>query len=225
LIRDFLQAARHDLVSTGRLRAAVSLANAMVVHRAANDEPCGPAPQIAQQVARRLEAPLELIAFDTVAGIIDSVGGDRSDIAFLTFDPDRVRQLDFSLPYAVHESSYLVRAESRLRTALDFARPGVRIAVGRRGLFDLHLGRTLKSASLRRVSSAAEAVALMDACEVDAIAGVREPLQAMAAAHGGLRLIEGRFAAVTQAIAVPKGRGAGMRYLNAVLRQIDARPV
>jgi polar amino acid transport system substrate-binding protein len=57
---------------------------------------------------------------------------------------------------------------------------------------------------------------------LDAAAGVKQPLMAFAKAHAGLRVIEGRFTTIQQAIGTPRGRPAGLRYLRAFVEDVKA---
>ena len=50
---------------------------------------------------------------------------------------------------------------------------------------------------------------------LDAVAGLKQALEAFAMRNCGLHLIDGRFAAIEHAIAVPKGHSAGLKYLKA----------
>ena len=89
-----------------------------------------------------------------------------------------------------------------------------------RAIYDLHLTRTIRYAGLWRAPTFESAVELFLSERLDAVAGLRQPLEVVSRATVGLHVIEGRFDAVEQGIAVPKGRGAGLRYLNAYLDQM-----
>ena len=56
----------------------------------------------------------------------------------------------------------------------------------------------------------------------DAVAGLKQPLVAYVKANRGFHLIDGRFAAIEHAIAVPKGHSAGARYLKAFVEEMKA---
>jgi polar amino acid transport system substrate-binding protein len=49
---------------------------------------------------------------------------------------------------------------------------------------------------------------------------VRQPLIAFVAAHPGLRVLPDRFMAIEQAMAIPKGRDLGARYLRAFVEEM-----
>ena len=94
----------------------------------------------------------------------------------------------------------------------------MRVAVGRNAAYDLYLTRTLKHAQVIRAPSPSAAVELFLADKLEAVAGVRQPLLAAAKGNPSLRVMEGRFMAIEQAMGMPKGRDAGARYLCGFVR-------
>jgi polar amino acid transport system substrate-binding protein len=217
-----MQAVYRDLAPQGTLRAAVNFANAAIVQRkAADGAPYGLAAELADELARRLSVPVSLLGFDGVAPILEAGLAGGWDLAFLSVDPARSRNLDFTAPYVVLESTYAVHQDSPYRSVLELDREGVRIAVGKGGFYDVRLTRTLKHAELVRAPTYRDAVELFLHDRLDALAGLKVPLIAFAQANGGLRVIEGRFWTVEQAMALPKGRAAGLRYLNTFVDQMN----
>jgi len=101
-----------------------------------------------------------------------------------------------------------------LKRIEDFDRKGVRIAVGNKTAYDLYLSRTLQHAELVRAPTSIDAIALFRSDRLDAVAGVKNPLMAVAAKEPGLRVIEGNFMVIGQAAGVPKGRDAAAKYLR-----------
>ena len=63
---------------------------------------------------------------------------------------------------------------------------------------------------------------LLAAGKADALAGLTEGLMKLGAKLPGSRIVEGRFMAVQQSIAVPKGRDAGLAYLRSVVEDAKA---
>src|SRR3954454_3923149 len=120
------------------------------------------------------------------------------------------------------EGTYLVPADSPLRTIEDVDREGVRIAVARNAAYDLFLTRTLKQAQIVHAPSPSAALDLFLDERLDAAAGVRQPLLAAAQQRPNLRVIEDRFMAIEQAMGTPKGREAGAGYLRAFVEELKA---
>ncbi len=113
-------------------------------------------------------------------------------------------------------------ADSPLRTIQDVDRDGVRIAVGNRSAYDLYLTRTLKRAQLVRVPTSPEAIDVFLTDKLEAAAGVKQPLLQFAKTHPNVRVMEGRFMAIEQAVAVPRGRAAALRFAQATLDDLIA---
>ena len=58
--------------------------------------------------------------------------------------------------------------------------------------------------------------------KLEAAAGVRQPLEAYAKTNPKVRVMEGRFMEIQQAMGTPKGRTAGARYLAAFVEDVKA---
>jgi polar amino acid transport system substrate-binding protein len=196
------------LAPHGRLRAAINFGNPVLAQRV-GDGARGVSPDLAHDIAQRLQLPLELVFFEGAGAVVAAAGSDVWDLAFLAIDPARAAVIGYTPPYVVIESSYLVPQGSPLQRIDEFDRPGLRIAVGRGAAYALYLERTLKQAELVYAPSSAEAVELYLSGRADAAASVRQPLEAAARAQPGHRVIAGRINAIEQALAVPKQGDAG----------------
>jgi polar amino acid transport system substrate-binding protein len=58
--------------------------------------------------------------------------------------------------------------------------------------------------------------------KLDAAAGVRQQLESYAMTDPKMRVMEGRFMEIMQAMGTPKGRTAGVGYLNTFLEEMKA---
>jgi polar amino acid transport system substrate-binding protein len=212
--------ARKDAVSSlaprGTLRAAINLGNPVLARRdAAGGALGGVSVELARELGRRLGVPVVLVPYDAAGKVFDALQADAWDVAFLAIDPARAAGIAFTRPYVLIEGTYLVPGASPLRTIADVDREGVRVAVGRGSAYDLFLTRALTRAALVRAGTSAAALDLFLADHLEVAAGVRQPLVAFAKAHPGLRVMDGRFMAIEQAMGTPRGREAGTRYLDA----------
>jgi len=144
------------------------------------------------------------------------------DVAFLAIDPKRGLEIDFTRPYVIIEASYMVRSDSPLQVIDDVDTPGHRIAVGAGSAYDLFLTRNIRHAEIVRAPTGSEAIAMFLREGLEAAAGVKSPLRRYAADHGGLRVMDGRFMAIEQAVAIPKGRTAARRFAQATLDDLIA---
>lgn len=203
-----------ELAPTGTLRAAINYGNPVLAQREpASGQPQGVSVDLARELARRLDLKLELVTFDAAGHVFDALKSNAWDIAFLARDPVRASEIAFTAPYVIIEASYLVRDDAPYMEVGDLDRMGVRIAVGKGAAYDLYLTRALKHAELVRAATSNEAIELFAAEGLDAAAGVRQPLEAYACTHAGVRVVDGRFTAIEQAMGTPAGRQAAAAYL------------
>lgn len=215
-----------DLAPTGRLRAAINLANSVLAHRDTKEsEPTGVSVDLARELGKRLGVPVEFVIYHGAGTVFHSAGGDRWDIGFFALDPERAPDVDYTAPYVIIQGGYIVRKDSSVWTIADADRPGARIVVGKDSVYDLYLTRTLKHAELVRVSPAGLPTVLdkffHDKLEVAAFISI--PLARYAEGNPNMRMIDGSFMEIDQAIATPKARGqAGRRYLKAFVEEMKA---
>ena len=207
---------RHEFAPTGVLRAGVNLGNPVIAQKdPAGGAPRGVGPDLARALAESLGVGITYVTYDTAGKMADAMKQDAWDVAMLADDPLRANEIAFSKPYVQIEGTYMVRKDSPLTRIGDFDRKGVKIAVGNKTAYDLYLTRTVKEAQLVRAPTSVDAVALFESDRsVDAVAGVKNPLVAIAARNPGLRVIDGNFMVIGQASGVPKGRDRAAKYLH-----------
>ncbi len=211
------------LAPNGTLRAAINFGNPVLAQQdPVTGEARGVSVDIARELGRRLGVPVELVTFDAAGKVFAALPAGAWDVAFLAIDPKRAAEIDFTAPYVIIEGSYMVPADSPLRTIDDVDRAGVRIAVGNGSAYELYLSRTIRHAQLVRAPTGPEAIDLFLRDRLEAAAGVKSPLVAFASAHPGLRVMAGRFMAIEQAMGAPKGRAAGVAYLRALIEELKA---
>src|SRR2546426_2902599 len=122
-------AARADLAPTGKLRAGVNYGNfILAVKDPASGESRGVAINLMRELAQRLGVPAEIVAYDSVAKMVDAAPTATWDIAFLGADPARAGEISFTAAYLEIEATYLVPAGPPLPALSDVDRGGVRVA-------------------------------------------------------------------------------------------------
>ena len=216
-------AVRADLAPGGKLRAGINYGNFILAAKdAATGESRGVAIDLLRDVARRLEVPTEIVAYDKVGVMVDEAKTGAWDIAFLGSEPAREREISFTAAYLEIEATYLVPGGSTLGHASDVDREGIVVTAAARANYELFLSRTLKHAKLISAADGAAAFDLLVAGKVGALAGLTEGLIGLAAKLPGSRILEGRFMGVQQSIGVPKGRDAGLQFLRAVVEEAKA---
>src|SRR5712691_7455080 len=121
--------ARNSLAPTGKLRVGLILSNPVLVTKdPGTGELRGVTVDLGRSLAASLGAQFEPISYTNPAALTQSFGKNEWDIAFIGLDPTRAAVVDFSQPYMEVENSYLVPANSRIRTIADADQPGIRIA-------------------------------------------------------------------------------------------------
>lgn len=204
------------LAPTGTLRAVINVGNPIL---AALDPgtggPCGVSVDIARELARRLETPLDCVVVAAAAKSVETIASGRADVGFFAIDPIRGADIAFTAPYVLIEGCYLVRRESPIVANHQVDDRGVRVVVGAGSAYDLFLTRELKRATIVRVATSPAVVDAFAEQGLEVAAGVKQQLQADAGRHPGLKLIDEPFMVIQQAMGVAKTRGGGAaQYLR-----------
>lgn len=217
------RAAVTELAPSGTLRAAINFGNPILATRdTTTGQARGVSVDLSRELAKRLGVPVELVTFPSAGQVVEAVKSGKVDIAFVAIDPVRGADISYSAAYVVIEGAYLVRNESPIRSNAEVDRPGIRIAVGAGSAYDLYLKRELKSATLVRAPTSPAVVDFFISHNLEVAAGVKQQLQADAQRVPGLRLLDGRFMVINQAIGTPRGREAGARYLREFVEEMKA---
>jgi polar amino acid transport system substrate-binding protein len=222
-VTEISPAVRADLAPTGKLRAAINYGNFILATKdKTTGQSRGVAIDLAQEVARRLGVPVEIVAYDSVAVMGDAAPTGVWDVAFLGSDRQRETLMGFTAAYLEIEATYLVRGDSPLRTATEVDRAGLKVSAPARGNYELFLSRNLHHAQLVSTAGADAAFDLLATGQVDALAGLTQALHDRLPQLPGSRIVAGRFMGVQQSIAVPRGRDAGLVFLRQVVEDAKA---
>jgi polar amino acid transport system substrate-binding protein len=212
-----------DLAPSGKLRAAINFGNPVLALKdPATGEPRGVSVDLSRELARRLGVAVELVLYDAAGKVSGDARTGAWDMAFLAIDPDRAVDIAFSPPYVVIEGAYLVAQDSPLRDNAEVDLAGTRVVVGKGSAYDLYLSRELKQATLVRAPTSGAVTATFIAQKEDVAAGVKQQLEADARRVSGVRLLPGRFMVINQAIAMPRGREVGARYVREFIEEMKA---
>jgi polar amino acid transport system substrate-binding protein len=212
-----------ELAPTGKLRAAINFGNPILAAKdPATGEPRGVSVDLARELGKRLGVPVELVTFNAAGKVVEAVKAAQVDIAFVAIDPVRGADMLQTPPYVIIEGAYLVRNDSPIRRNEEVDRAGNRIAVGNGSAYDLYLTRELKAAKLVKAPTSPAVTDLFLAQKLEVAAGVKQQLQADAKRLPGLRLLDGRFMVIEQAMGLPKGRESGARYVSAFVEEMKA---
>ena len=214
---------RSELAPSGTLRAGINLANFLLVTgRSPEGDPEGVAPDMAAEIARRLDVPIAYVPFETPAKLADAAGDDVWDIGLIGAEPARAQTIAFTAAYTEIEATYLVAGGSALREIEDVDRDGVRISVAGGSAYDLFLSRSLEHAELVRASGLDGSFDLFVEQKLDALAGLRPRLISDVERLPGARILDGRFTAVQQAVGTPRPREGGAAFLRELVEEAKA---
>ena len=213
-----------DLAPTGKLRAAINFGNGVLAQRGPNGEPRGISADLSVELGRRLGVPVEFVPREAAGKVFEALAAGIVDIGFIAIEPVRAAEVEFTAPYVLIDGTYMVRKDSPLKDVGDVDRPGIKIGVGLASVYDLYLTRTLKHATLVRakVGGAPAGIPPFVEQNLDAAAGVRQPLDIYAKEHPEMRVMTGAFQQIRQAMGTPKGRLAGARYLATFVEDVKA---
>ena len=166
-----------ELAGTGVLRAGINMGNGLLVTGISpSGDPQGVAPDMAAEIASRLDVPVAYVKFDRPSKLADAAGTDVWDIGLIGAEPARAEKIAFTPAYCEIEATYLVHERSPLQNIGDVDRPGSRIAVRAGSAYDLWLTRNLKHATLLRSDIADGPFDQFVAEGLDALAGLRPQL-------------------------------------------------
>lgn len=211
-----------DLAPMGRIRVGINHGNPVLAKRDASGELSGVAVDLARELGRRTNLPVELVPFDAAGKMVAALASGAWDVAFLAVEPGRGGAIGFTAPYLEIEGAYLVPARSPLGSVDEVDREGVRVALAAGSAYDLFLSRTLRRARLIRAPSPSAAFELLRSGQAEVLAGVKQTLLADSKRLPGSRVLPGRFMAIHQAVGIPKSREAGLAYLREFIEEMKA---
>ena len=203
-----------ELAPNGTLPVAINLGNPVLAQRGSDGEPQGVSVALAKALAEELGVTLQMRTYDAAGKVFADLEEGAWNLAFLAIEPVREAQIAFSEPYVLIEGTYLVNRDAPFQRVEELDQAGLRLAVGKGAAYDLYLSRTLEHAELVRADTSAGAVDLFIEQELDAAAGVRQPLQKVADADARYRVLDDAFTAIRQAMAVPRGRDHAAAYVR-----------
>ena len=216
-------AAVSQLTPAGKLRAAINYGNAVLARRdAATGELSGVSVDLSRELATRLGVDLQLIPFDAANKSVEAIRNKQADIAFFAIDPLRGADTDYTAAYVIIEGTYVVPQGSPIKVNADVDKPGTRIAVASKSAYDLFLSREIKQATLVRTVTSAAVVDMFVEQKLEVAAGVKQQLEKDMKRISGLRMLDGHFMEINQAMGTSKGRDAGIKYMRAFIEEMKA---
>lgn len=204
-----------ELAPTGVLRAGINMSNFLLVTgKSASGDPQGVAPDMAAEIARRLDVPVAYVQFERPSKLADAAGTNTWDIGLIGAEPQRAEKITFTAAYCEIEATYLVPPGSAISSIADVDRPGVRITVRRGAAYDLWLERNIKRATVLRSDSADGPFNQFANEKLEAYAALRPQLLTDVEKLPGSKILPGNFMTVQQAIGTAKPNAAGAAFLG-----------
>ena len=208
------------LAPTGELRVGLIGSNAILITRDADGKFHGISVELAGRVAAKLGVPLRMVPSENPAKYAESLSGDGWDVVMSGRDPARADHVAFSEPYLEIESLYLARPGLGLESADQVDRPGIRIVVLKGGSQDNHLSRSLKHATLNRITGTASAIqGELASGRADVVGATGPGAYALAEMIPGSKVLAGSFATVEQSIGVRKANADLIPFINEFLSE------
>ena len=212
--------ARAELAPTGVLRAGINLSNFLLVTgRSEKSEPVGVAPDMAKEIAAALGVPVTYVPFKSPGELADQAGKNVWDIGLIGAEPQRAAVMDFTAAYVAIEATYMVPEGSPIRSIAEVDKPGVRLVVSARSAYGLWLENNIKQATLIQVPGLDGAFNKFVDDKLDVLAGLRPGLLKDVEKVPGLKILDGKFTAVQQAVGTAKGNTEGAKFLANFVEQ------
>ena len=190
-----------ELSSNGILRAAINMSNFLLVtDKTKEGTPIGVSPDMAKELANKLDLQLKLIPYDTPGEIADDAENDNWDICNIGAEPQRAEKINFSAAYAEIQATYLIPPNSKLQNISEVDIAGNKIAVASRTAYGLWLERNIHNAELIQVEGVGNSFEVFLNENLDALAGLRPALIDDVKKIPGAKILEGQFMSVQQAI-------------------------
>ena len=197
-----------QIAPSGQLRAALVKIPFLAKQDAASGTLKGVAPDLAEEMARRLGLPLQAIAFDQPNAGINALRSGAADITFLAPTPERVGLIDFAPAFMEMEMTLIVTATSPNNSHADADQPGRKIVADERTAVEEMLKKKMTRATIVRVPifGYRQAFELLRSGQADAFADLRDALLSYQPELADSRIIPGNFGSNALAIGYAKER-------------------
>ncbi|WP_162787242.1 transporter substrate-binding domain-containing protein [Notoacmeibacter marinus] len=208
-----------ELAPKGRLRAAINLGNVALARQGDGGQLAGISPDLARELARQTGLELETIIYEGAGKTFADVDSEVWDVAFLAVDETRARKVDYTAPYVEIEGTYAVPVDSPFQEMDQLDVPHAKILVAQNSAYDLYLSTALKAAEIVRAETPGASLDQFDRGGHDAVAGVRQTLEARYANRDDIYILPGSFISIHQAMCAPKGRPLALAALSSFIEE------
>jgi polar amino acid transport system substrate-binding protein len=213
-----------QLAPTGSLRIAIAVAPSPSAQFAIKDGETfrGVAVTLGRALAGKLGVTPQILPHQASGEIQNSAADNKWDVAFLPVDEERKKFVDFGNAYHLLQSTFLVAADSPIRSVKDADAKGIAIGgVANTATFRAATKAT-PSATHIEFAKVDAAVAAMQENRIQAIALSRESLSGLLGKIAGSRILDDAFLNSSTAVCVPKGRPAALAYVSEFIEEAKA---
>ena len=209
-----------QLAPKGHLRAAINLSNFLLVTgKEDNGDPKGVSPDMARALAHELGVDIELISFSRPGELADAIFEDKWDIGNIANEPERAKSINFSFPYTLIESTFLVRKNLNFSTIKDIDKEGIRIAVAERSAYDLWLTENIKKADLIRAKSIDQSFLIFQENQYEVLAGLRPKLIEDIEKTSDCLILDDSFTYINQCIGSKPNNLEAASFINKFIKK------
>jgi polar amino acid transport system substrate-binding protein len=207
---------RLALAPSGKLRVGVYADSPFsMVRDPVSGEMKGLAVELGKALAMRLEVQYEQMEFRRPAEIYEAMKVGHIDVTIANATPARADEFAWSPPLMLIELGFLVPSGSLVAAPADVDRPGLRVGVTQGGTMNSALVRELKNATVVPAATLKIGIEMLAEHKIDVYATNKANLFEMSNVLPGSRVLEGRWGLEHLALAIPKGRDAGLAYVSA----------
>ena len=205
-----------QIAPTGQLRVGLVKIPFLAKQDPATGQLKGVAPDLGEEMARRLGVPYAPTAYDTPNAGIAALRSGAVDITFLAPTPERVGQIDFGPTFMEMEMTLIVPGSSSIQSLADADQDGRKIVAYERTAVEEMARKKLTKATIVRVPifGYRQAFELLKSGEAHAFADLRDALLSYQLELPGSRIIPGNYGSNALAIGYAKDRPFAAAYVR-----------
>jgi polar amino acid transport system substrate-binding protein len=213
---------REILAPTGKLRVGVYFGSpTSMVHDARTNEIHGLAFDLGKKLARRLNVPFAEINYQRISDVLEGMKAQDVDFTISNSTPARAATVAFSQTLLTIELGYLVVASSPIKGIADIQKPGLRIGVTQGSTSQGTIPKLLPNAVVVPAENYKRGIEMLERGEIDTYATNKPTLFEMSDQMPGSRVLDGRWGEEHLAVAIPKGREAGLDYIRHFVEEVQ----
>jgi polar amino acid transport system substrate-binding protein len=191
-----------------------------MVHDARTNEIHGLAFDLGKELARRLNVPFAEINYQRISDVLEGMKAQDVDFTISNSTPARAATVVFSQTLLTIELGYLVVASSPIKGIADIQKPGLRIGVTQGSTSQGTIPKLLPNAVVVPAENYKRGIEMLERGEIDTYATNKPTLFEMSDQMPGSRVLDGRWGEEHLAVAIPKGREAGLDYIRHFVEEV-----